>query len=182
MAGVSRDRAQGPGRAASSLVNNKDEDHDDGAPSALEQEGASARDKVIALALVAFAKGRVEQAAAAPAMFGPLVPPDVDRDRDKKAQLPLAPPANIFAPAWALDLKSRVLPDMTTAMLIVVKEMYKAGEDNTHKWDPVCISGRASAPTTRARPRLAGADGGVGEEHTEHLSEAGPARQVQGQG
>jgi hypothetical protein len=134
--------------AAASAANDDDDDDDDGTPSALEKEGASARDKVIALALVAFAKGRVEQAAAAPAMFGPLLPPDVDRDRDKKAQRPLAP-ANIFAPAWALDLKSRVLPDMTAAMLSVVEEMYKAGEDSSHKWDPASV-----AEHLRKRPEL----------------------------
>ena len=122
--------------------NNDDEDEDDGSVKAVIATGATDRDKVIAKALCDFAKGHVVAVAQPAALFGGAVLP-LDMSDDSGEYFSVSPHA-FYKRGWAKS-GDRISPPMSQTMKDVVTQMYKEGEERSHKWDPASVAERLRA-------------------------------------
>jgi hypothetical protein len=123
--------------------NHDDEDEDDGSVKAVVTPSATDRDKVIAKALCDFAKGHVVAVAQPAALFGGAVLP-LDAPDDGSDELFSVSPHAFYKRGWA-KTGDRISPPMSQTMKDVVTQMYKEGEERSHKWDPASVAERLRA-------------------------------------
>jgi hypothetical protein len=98
---------------------------------------------VIAKALCDFAKGHVVAVAQPAALFGGAVLP-LDAPDDGSDELFSVSPHAFYKRGWA-KTGDRISPPMSQTMKDVVTQMYKEGEERSHKWDPASVAERLRA-------------------------------------